>query len=380
MIPDEMGKSFLDTQAVYALTPAAAERALFYLERTDSARAFILASALAGKTLAGEFKARVEVIAGGTFGKTVAANWKRFDAHLFIMATGIVVRQIARHLEHKTLDPAVVVCDEKGEFAISLLSGHIGGANRLARRVAGVFGGRAVITTATDVQGLPAIDEIAAHNGFTILNPEAIKAINSLVLARRAVGIAGPGFWTKLLADEFAGRAVVLSAGAERKGELDLAGIILVDRDAGELAPGYSALPVLGLKSPRLIAGIGCRRGVPAKEIETAFMKVLKTCGLFPEQVAGLASIDLKKDEAGLLALAQKYSLPLFFYLAPELEKVVVPSPSLRVAEATGSSSVCEAAAILAGGGRLVQPKTKFSRVTVALAIKLERDQARYGK
>ena len=366
------GEVFAGTQAVYALTPAAAERALFYLGRTESARAFILASALAGGKLPETVADRVESLSPGSFGRTVADNWKLFDAHLFIMATGIVVRRIAGLLEGKTRDPAVVVCDEKGDFAISLLSGHIGGANRLARRVAAVFGGRAVITTATDVQGLAAIDEIAARKGFRIINPQAIKEINSLILARRPVGVLGPSFWTRQLAEAFDERVMAVSDPVMENGFRTLAGLVRVDSAIGAAGrlPEDCNLPVLELESLALVAGIGCRRGVPEDEIEEALKSVLDDCGLALERVVGIASIDLKKDEAGLLSLARRLSLPLVFFAASELENIKVPSPSARVAEATGSPSVCEAAALKAGGGELVVPKCKFSRVTVALAAR----------
>ena len=363
---------FAGTQAVYALTPAAAERALFYLGRTESARAFISASARAAEKLPETVADRVELLTPGSFGRTVADNWKLFDAHLFIMATGIVVRRITGLLEGKTRDPAVVVCDEKGDFAISLLSGHIGGANRLARRVAAVFGGRAVITTATDVQGLAAIDEIAARKGFRIINPQAIKAINSLILARRTVGVMGPSFWTRQLVEVFDERVTVISDPATADRFRSLAGLVRVDSaiDAAGRLPEGIDLPVLELASPVLVAGIGCRRGVPLAEIEEVLKSVLEAHGLLLEQVVGIASIDLKKDEAGLLDLARKLSLPLVFFAASELEKIKVPSPSARVAEATGSPSVCEAAALAAAGGELVVRKSKFSRVTVALAAR----------
>lgn len=128
----------------------------------------------------------------GEFSQILEQNWAQFDAHVFIMATGIVVRKISGLLKDKTVDPAVVVCDEKGYYAISLLSGHIGGANRLTQEVAVALGAQAVITTATDVQGLMAFDELAAINGWQVQNPENIKILNSLLLENKAIAVMLP--------------------------------------------------------------------------------------------------------------------------------------------------------------------------------------------
>ena len=128
----------------------------------------------------------------GTFSLRLKENWFEFNGHIFVMATGIVVRQIAGLLTDKTKDPAVVVCDEKGEYAVSLLSGHIGGANRLAKFAASVLNGQPVITTATDVQGLMAFDELAAVKGWNIANPEKIKVLNSMLLEGHKIALFIP--------------------------------------------------------------------------------------------------------------------------------------------------------------------------------------------
>ena len=122
----------------------------------------------------------------------VAEQWQRFDGHVFIMATGIVVRTSAEHLRHKTVDPAVVVCDEAGRFAISLVSGHVGGANTLAREVARITGGQSVITTATDVNRVPAIDVIAVENHLVIENSAAIKSVNMALLTGDRIAVHDP--------------------------------------------------------------------------------------------------------------------------------------------------------------------------------------------
>ncbi|MCX6984648.1 MAG: hypothetical protein NT118_07850 [Lentisphaerae bacterium] len=128
----------------------------------------------------------------GEFTKTLEDNWNKFEGHIFIMATGIVVRKIAKLLDSKKSDPAVVVCDQKGNYAVSLLSGHIGGANRLAKFAAEILGGQAVVTTATDVQNLMAFDEMVAIEGWKVENPEMIKTLNSMLLEGKKIGLMIP--------------------------------------------------------------------------------------------------------------------------------------------------------------------------------------------
>ncbi|MCD6293127.1 MAG: cobalamin biosynthesis protein [Deltaproteobacteria bacterium] len=360
--------SFTGSLALYALTPAAAKLVLTFLAHESKARAFILESALSGQLLPETIKQQITLYPKGAFREVVSTNWQNFAGHLFIMASGIVVRQIAPLLEGKTKDPAVVVCDEKGEFSISLLSGHIGGANRLARKAAVIFKGKAVITTATDVQGLEAIDEIAARKGFKIVNPEAVKEINGLLLARKKIAIIGHRFWNKVIASHFDDRVIswpALSGVSCNLNISDIAGVVIIDENSSPA----SNLSTLFLQSPKLVIGVGCRRQTPQAEIEEAVNSVLDDYDISWSKIVEIVSIDLKKDEKGLLDFAAAKKLPLRFFSAAELDNIKVPSPSAKVQVVTGSASVCEAAAILAGQGELLVKKHKFCRVTVAVAI-----------
>ena len=359
--------SFDGSLALYALTKAAAELIFIFLEANEKAHAFILESAIRNKPLPEICKNRVTVFPKGSFNEIVCDHWSNFDGHLFIMATGIVVRQIAPLLQGKTKDPAVVVCDEKGRFAISLLSGHIGGANRLARKTATIFNGDAVVTTATDVQGLEAIDEIAAIKGFEIVNPENIKEINGLLLARKKIAIIGHTFWSEVICSHFDDRVVSYSSLSITSKDQDISGVSgVVVIDEGMFPD--SDLPTLFLKSPRVVIGIGCRRHTPQAEIKEAVTVVLAKYGILWSRVVEIVSIDLKKDEKGLLEFAAEKKLPIRFFSADELKKIKVPSPSVKVQAVTGSMSVSEASALLVGQGELLVKKNKFTRVTVAIA------------
>ena len=331
-----------------------------------------LASFLPGAVFLSRRGATADVVPGctvfppGDFTRVVEENWDRHDGHIFIMAAGIVMRRVCPLLRDKTVDPAVVVMDEKGSFAISLLSGHIGGANRLARLVARHAGGEAVITTATDVQGLTAFDELAARHGWMIENPKMIKVFNSLLLSREPIGVCCP---VELFQRFFSGndclaQVAVMELPAE---DLPFQGLVVIDDGLSQKK--ISGLPLLKLRRPALAIGIGCRRGVAENEIYAAVSDVLSGLGYDLSLVQTLASIDVKSNEEGLLAFGRSCGCSIIFYPAAELESVSVPTPSTKVQSVVGSPSVCEAAALLAGGGKLLIPKQVCGRVTVAVAV-----------
>ncbi len=250
------------------------------------------------------------------------------DALLFIGACGIAVRAIAPLVKDKTTDPAVVVMDEAGQFVIPLLSGHIGGANALAQRVAELTGATPVITTATDVRGVPAIDSWAVENDLAIENPRAIQNVSSAALAGRSVGVA------------------------------------ITER---EIQPPF---PVTLFLRPRtLVIGAGCKRGVDPDAFEAGAARFLKDNRVSMLSVKALATIDVKKDEVAMNRFCEKYRLPLMTYSAEELRAVPgVFSHSDFVEKTVGVGNVCERAACLASGGRLLVDKTAMEGMTFALA------------
>ena len=256
------------------------------------------------------------------------ANFDKADALLFIGACGIAVRAIAPLVKDKTTDPAVVVMDEAGKHVIPLLSGHIGGANAVAAEIAGITGADPVITTATDVRGVPAIDTWAVENGCAIENPAAIKNVSSAALAGREVGVA------------------------------------ITERD---IKPPF---PVTLFLRPRtLVLGAGCRKGVDPDAFEKAALDFLKTCGVSLLSVQSLASIDKKADEEALLRFSEKYHVPFLTYDARTLAAVEgVFAHSDFVEKTVGVGNVCERAAVKASGGVLLMGKTAFEGITFALA------------
>jgi len=290
----------------------------------------------------------------------VGAQFRRYGKHIFIMATGIVVRVIAGLIGHKTADPAVVVMDEKGAFAISLLSGHLGGANELAHDLARVVGAQAVITTATDVNDVAAIDMVAKQKGLIIENPAAIKRVNMALVEGRPVQAHDP---YGLLADQETALGLV-NWNPDTGDPVAGAGLVVDDR-LRNLDPA-----ILVLRPSCLAVGIGCNRGTGMEEIKGLVEAVFQRFGLALKSIGKLASIDVKADEPGIQALADHWRVPLVFYRRDQLNGVgPVPNPSATVQKHVGAKSVCEAAAILAASpGQLIVTKQKTPNATVAVA------------
>ena len=273
------------------------------------------------------------------------------DALIFVGATGIAVRSIAPLLRSKLTDPAVLSVDEAGRFAVSLVSGHVGGANRLAHRIAALTGGQAVVSTATDINNRFSVDEWIARSGMALVNPHAVRAFAAALLDGETVG----------LSSEFPVEGT-LPEGVERA----LSGAVGLRVGVHRESPfGETVCAV-----PRIVTlGIGCRRGIAREAVEEAVALALERENLHPEALCGAASIDLKQNEAGLLAFCEAHGLPVRFHSAGELGAVPGEfTASERVLRATGVDNVCERAAALSGG-RLISRKFAHSGVTVALAI-----------
>jgi cobalt-precorrin 5A hydrolase len=292
--------------------------------------------------------------------------YRRGHGLICIMATGIVVRSLAPQLRSKALDPAVIVLDEAGQFVISLLAGHLGGANALTRQVAALLGATPVITTATDVNGLCAWDEAARLAGLAVEPLERIRTLNSLLLRGEKIALVDPeGF----IADAFASvPGIVLLPDCSAADNVGAAGLVFVTE---RLIPQLEQQEDLLLLRPRrLVLGIGCNRHTSQEEIAQAVAEVLNRAGLALLAVARIATIAAKGDEAGLLAFAAELRLPLTIYSREELNSVRGPSPpSAHALVAVGAFGVCEPAALLAAaGGPLLIPKQKCGQVTVAVA------------
>ncbi len=274
------------------------------------------------------------------------------DALIFVGACGIAVRAIAPYLKAKTCDPAVLVTDERGLNIISLLSGHIGGANQLTRRIAQALGANPVVTTATDVNQRFAADEWAARQGLHISSMQAARRF-AMELLRRDLP----------LRSDFPIQGSL--PGGMFMGNEGSCGLLISCRREEPFTEGLRLVPKI------LHLGLGCKRGTPVGKIEAAVKAVLDRENLCPEALLSLASIDVKKDEAGLLAFCENHSLPARFYTAGELMQLQGDFSASSFVKATvGADNVCERAAMCAAGNnaKLIVRKTCLDGVTVAVA------------
>lgn len=291
-------------------------------------------------------------------GQWTGNHFGELDAFIFVGACGIAVRSIAPYIRHKTVDPAVVVVDEKGRFAISLLSGHIGGGNHLAQTVAEIVGAQPVVTTATDLNQVFAVDMFAQKNGCYMADMKYAKEISARLLEGKPVGFQSDFPWVGDLP-----RGLVQGDPGE-KPELGIA-----------LTASFREHPFLHTLYliPRVVSvGIGCRKGTPKKKIEEAVRYAGNQLLIPVVAFEQAASIDLKKDEPGIVDYCRERQIPYVTFSAEELNELEGQfTPSPFVESVAGVDNVCERSALRAcGKGRIILRKMTRDGVTVALAMK----------
>ena len=273
------------------------------------------------------------------------------DLILFVSATGIAVRFIAPLIRDKYTDPAVICMDEKGTFVIPLCAGHVGGANLYAKDLAGKTGALPVITTATDINGKFAVDVFAKKNGFLITDRNKAKDISARILKGERLCLF-----------------TILPLSGKQPDEIE---IVKSPQRADIIIDEKHHQGALTLLVRPLVVGVGCRKGTPEEEILDAVGQALALLGKTKKAVGLMASIDLKKDEKGLLEASKKLHVPFVTYSSEALESIrEVSKESAFVKKITGTGNVCERAALLGSGGKMLLPKTAIGRVTVSVAQK----------
>lgn len=312
------------------------------------------------------------------------------DAIVFIGACGIAVRSIAPYVASKKSDPAVLVIDECGKFVISLLSGHLGGANELALEAAQILQAVPVVTTATDLHHRFAVDVFAKKNRCSIFHMKAAKEVSAALLAGKTVGFYSEFPWEGKLPrglircdkEGFPLQSVKASqkntdaddeknfSDEKKNGEVHGAcaiGIaVSIHKSCMPFASTVSVVP------PCLTLGMGCRRNKEAEGIRMAAQKVLQNLDVYKEAFEQIASINLKKEEIGIHALSDAWKIPFITYTEEELLQTRGDfTPSSFVKTITGVDNVCERSAVLASGqGRLLQKKIGENGVTTAVAAR----------
>ena len=286
------------------------------------------------------------------------------DAIIFVGATGIAVRAIAPFICGKAVDPAVLVIDEAGRYVISLLSGHLGGANALARTAASLIEAEPIITTATDAESAFAVDTFAKENGFLLTDLRKAKEVSAKVLRGEKLRI-----YSDIPMERLVQRPARHEAELVPAQEIDRADIVISYRT--KLLNQATGLRLI---AKRVHVGLGARKGVTQAEVAAAVATCLEDAGIDPRAVVALASIDLKKQEAGILAYSYESGVPFVTYTAEELRTVEGAfAGSSFVQSVTGVANVCERAAAYAAGrsghAEVLVHKTIHGSVTTAVAV-----------
>ena len=286
-----------------------------------------------------------------------------YDAIIAVMASGILIRSIAPLVESKVTDPAVINIDDNGKFVISALSGHLGGANELAGKVAGLIDATPVITTSTDVNKKLGIDVLAKDLYLSIDNTKEILHFNKAILEGREISLTvNPDMNFDYLFDYLNNVTLEINVSIEYSPKVNT-DEIHVSFDGHELK----------LKERKIIVGIGCRRGKECRFIYDGLKKSLNDLKISHSRVNLLASAEIKKDEKGILELSEKLNIPVEFV---EIDKLKLfessdVSKSEFVYSKFGIYGVCEPSALIMAGfdSELIYKKTSYEGVTIAVAI-----------
>ena len=305
--------------------------------------------------------------------EVVSEIFSRYRYLVLVMAMGIAVRVVASELRDKHKDPGVIVVDDAGSFSVSLLSGHVGGANQLARKISSLIGAHPVITTASEVSQTIAVDLLGREFGWELEDNRSVTAVSAALVNGESVGIyqdAGEKNWwpkTKPLPDNVR-IFTTIEALTQSNSQ---AGLIVTDRILDNKHQALLPRNTVIYRPKSLVVGIGCNRGTRFAEIEESVNRVFSEQGLSIKSIRNIATITLKKNETGLLEFARKYRLQIEYFDKETLCGVNFPSsPSAAALRHVGTPAVCESAALLSSGSdSLIVPKVSCNRaVTIAVA------------
>ena len=284
--------------------------------------------------------------------KLISDIFNLYDAIIFISACGIAVRMIAPYITSKIEDPAVIAVDEQGKFAISLLSGHLGGANALTELIAGGIDAVPVITTATDIGGKFSPDSFAKANNLYICDMKLAKDIAVSFINNENVGFKS-NYPCKNYPDTVFSNDNCLSG-------------ICISNEINEKPFSQTLL----LMPVNIVIGVGCKKNTPSSVFENYILNVLNKNNIPIQRVCQIGTIDMKKDEKAIIDFCSKFDIPLKTYSSEKLMKVGGDfSYSDFVMQTTGTDNVCERSAV-ADGGKLIVRKQADNGVTFAAAEK----------
>lgn len=304
---------------------------------------------LIGEKIKNSLNYTVDIYTKENYKNKLPYMFKNYDGIIFISSTGIAVRMIAPYITHKTIDPAIVVVDDLGKYSISLLSGHIGGANDLACEIAKVIEALPIITTASDGRGIDAVDIIAKRYGFFIEDMNSAKEITALMVEGKKIAV---------------------------RSEVDIQ--INYPNICTEKADGFLIIssknnvsdekPYCILRPRNLNVGIGCRKGKTKEEILKAIKIVFEHSNLSIESIKNIGTVDVKKDEQGLIEACNELNRDLKIFFRPQIEEIQDKfKGSEFVLSNIGVTSVAEPCAYLLGGEIIVK-KTAINGVTISIS------------
>lgn len=298
-------------------------------------------------------------------GPKLAEIFSQYDCHIFIVSIGAVIRMVAPLLKDKKKDPAVICIDDKGQYVIPILSGHVGRANEFSRMIAEAIGAEAIITTASDVQSTLTVDILGREKGWVLSDPDhnitrgcAAVVNEEPVLVVQEAGEAD--FWP-LEKPLPKGVAYATSLDEAKLDELTML-LVVSDRQAARFAPEIARKAII-YHPKSLVVGIGCDRNTPFELLERGLIQLMDEQGLALQSIQSLATIDIKRNEPGLLELSEKYGWPLRDYSPEYLDSTEgIEEPSETVKKHTGSRTVAEGASLRASGAtKLLVPKQKYN-------------------
>lgn len=297
--------------------------------------------------------------------------FKQYKGIIMIISLGAVVRMIAPILQDKKTDPAVVVIDDRGENVISVLSGHLGGANELTREVAATLGARAIITTASDVQKTIPVDLFGSRFGWVWDSAEKLTPVSASVVNEEHVAIvqeSGERDWW-MHDTPMPEQIKIYPSIAEAIAAKPHAALIVTHR---LLTPEEEVILENGIvfRPKNVVIGMGCNRGTSAEEVEQVIIDTLAELNISIKSVTALCTIDLKKDEVGLLEVVDKYGWEFVYYPPAELNTAYIEAPSDTVFKYTGAYGVSEPAVRLyTGADELVLVKKKSGNTTISVGL-----------
>ena len=292
--------------------------------------------------------------------------FKTHDALICVFSLGAVIRIVAPHLVDKKSDPAVIVIDDRANHVISTLSGHLGGANALARLVASFLGAQPVITTAADVNDTIAVDLVGREFGWTIENFENVTRVSAFMVNEEKIAIYQDVGEKKWWHAQLPKNVTIVENFDQVKSPEFKAGLVISDRTISD--------PEIVMKSviyrPKsLVVGIGLHWDTSSDVIESGIKTVLSEKGLSFKSIRNISSINREAKVRGLEEFSKQYEIPIEIYDKDQLASVSVPNPSATVQRFEGTASVSEASSLLSSKGELIVPKQKFPpNLTVAVS------------